>query len=609
MGHSRVNYLVQSLAFLERRDRRKLIAIGLTQILMGFLDLAGITALGVLGALAVQGVESKHPGNKVLFFLKLFHMQNLSLQSQVAFLGIFASLTLILKTILSMFFTRRIFFFLSFKSANISANLVERVLSMSLLDLKQRSTQEILYIVTTGVNGIMNGVIATTINIFSDTTLILILSSGLFVIDPIIAFATLTIFGFIGFLIYKFLHVRSRQIGVDNSALTIQSAEKILEALNSYRETVVRNRQHFYSSQIKDLRFSLGSLTAELNFQPYIGKYIIEGVTVIGSLLLAAYEFTTKDAVHATAVLAIFIAASSRIAPAVLRLQQGFTSINNNYGTVLSTFALASELDFRPTPASLTLENDLDFGFDGFVPIVKVEDVQFSYSNSGKFSVNGATFTLKAGTLNAIVGPSGAGKTTIVDLILGVLKQSRGVILISGMRPDEISKIWSGVMSYVPQDVIIASGTIRENVSLGYPRELATDKRIWSALRSAQLEKTVRDLPGGLDFFVGEHGANLSGGQRQRLGIARALFTSPKLLILDEATSALDGQTEKEIINSIASLRGQVTVLVVAHRLATVRMVDQLIYMDQGKIVDIGSFDEVRARVPDFDSQAKLMGL
>jgi ABC-type multidrug transport system fused ATPase/permease subunit len=168
---------------------------------------------------------------------------------------------------------------------------------------------------------------------------------------------------------------------------------------------------------------------------------------------------------------------------------------------------------------------------------------------------------------------------------------------------------WPGAISYVPQDIVIAAGTIRENVALGYPIQAATDELITSALRVAALNKFVEELPDGVDTQVGERGARISGGQRQRLGIARAMFTRPHLLVLDEATSSLDSETEASISEAINALRGSTTVVLIAHRLSTVRNADIVVYLSEGKILAKGTFEEVRNTVPDFDRQAKLMGL
>ena len=194
-------------------------------------------------------------------------------------------------------------------------------------------------------------------------------------------------------------------------------------------------------------------------------------------------------------------------------------------------------------------------------------------------------------------------------MILGVLKPSNGNIKISGKSPSDAAATWPGGISYVPQDVVVVNGTIAENITLGFVYEDRFEKQVLNCLSIVQLADFVSDLPNGIHTRVGDTGAILSGGQKQRLGIARALFTNPKLLILDEATSALDAETENAISESIKTLRGITTLIVVAHRLSTVRDLDKIAYIKDGKLETIGNFEEVRSQIPDFDSQAKLMGL
>jgi ABC-type multidrug transport system fused ATPase/permease subunit len=224
-------------------------------------------------------------------------------------------------------------------------------------------------------------------------------------------------------------------------------------------------------------------------------------------------------------------------------------------------------------------------------------------------AISGISLSIQPGTVVAVVGLSGAGKTTIIDVLLGVLEPDEGSVLISGLSPSEAVSKWPGAIGYVPQDVAISAGSIRENVAQGFPKQQATDELVISALRVAQLDNFVANLPEGLDTQVGERGAKISGGQRQRLGIARAMFTRPHLLVLDEATSSLDGETEVNISEAIHELRGSTTVVLIAHRLSTVRNADSVVYLADGKIKAMGTFDYVREAVADFDRQAKLMGL
>jgi ABC-type multidrug transport system fused ATPase/permease subunit len=193
--------------------------------------------------------------------------------------------------------------------------------------------------------------------------------------------------------------------------------------------------------------------------------------------------------------------------------------------------------------------------------------------------------------------------------MMGVLEPSSGEIMISGMTPNEAINKWPGSIGYVPQDVSIFTGSVKSNVSLGFSEEEVRSEQVRKALGSAMLLEFIQGLEDGLDNSVGEGGTSLSGGQRQRLGIARAMFTDPKLLVLDEATSALDGETELEVSKAIRRLRGNTTIIMIAHRLSTVRDADMVVYMESGKVVSTGTFEEVRSQVPDFDKQASLMGL
>jgi ATP-binding cassette subfamily C protein len=211
--------------------------------------------------------------------------------------------------------------------------------------------------------------------------------------------------------------------------------------------------------------------------------------------------------------------------------------------------------------------------------------------------------------LVAITGSSGAGKTTLVDLLLGVHTPTSGDIYIAGLSPLDAFRKWPGATAYVPQDTIIVNGNIWENIALGFDYDPEHEKYVREALKLSNLEDYVQSLPEGLFTKVGDRGHKLSGGQRQRLGIARALFTKPKLLVLDEATSSLDAQTEDNIAKAINKAKENSLVIVVAHRLATVRRADLVIYLENGQVKAQGSFDEVRKLVPDFDSQAQLMGL
>ena len=597
----------RSISILSRADKQKIAAVVFLQICMGWLDLLGVLAIGLLGALSVTGLQSQNPGDRVSQVLRILHIADETFQTQASILGALALILLVGRTILSIFFTRRILFFLSRRGAKISANLISRLLAQPLLTVQMRTTQETLYAVTGGVVIITLGILATAVVFVSDAALLIIMALGLFVVDPITALGTFLIFALIGSALYRSMHVKAKTLGVETSVLNIQSNEKIVEVFSSYRESVVRNRRDYYAREIGKVRLALANANAEMSFMPYVSKYVIETSVVLGALLISATQFFLQDSMHAVATLGIFLAAGTRIAPAVLRLQQGLITIRGALGQAAPTLDL---IDMLGDASKIeNVDDSLNIVHDGFIPEIQVSNASLTYPNKSIAAISNITLNIPSGASVAFVGPSGAGKTTMIDVLLGVLNPDEGSVLISGLPPLLAVAKWPGAVSYVPQDVVIAAGTIRENVAMGYPPEVATDELVMDALKVAHLDKFVAELPHGIDTQVGERGTKMSGGQRQRLGIARAMFTQPHLLVLDEATSSLDGETEASITDAIHALRGSTTVVVIAHRLSTVRDANIVVYLSGGKIMAKGTFDEVRKVLPDFDRQAKLMGL
>ena len=597
----------RALRVLTKSDRRKLTYVSIAQVGMGFLDLFGIAIIGILGALAITGVQSGDPGNRVAAVLGAMRLDTFSFQTQVAVLAIIAGVLLTGRTLLSIYFTRRILYFLSLRGAHISSNLIARLLRESLLKVQERTTQQTLYSVTAGVNSLILGVIAVAVSLITDIALLIVIAFGLLYVDPFIAISSFLFFATIGYILYYLMNIRATSLGKESALLSIASNQKINEVFSSYRELIVRNRRSYYAKEISHQRSLLARFQAESSFMSNYSKYVFEIAVVVGAILISASQFILHDAGRAIGTLAVFLAAGTRVAPAILRIQQGAVQIKGSMGASLPTLDLLDELGELN---EIEYEEDrIDFIHEDFVSKIEVDNASLIYPGNSAPSLHQVSVTIEESKVVAIVGPSGAGKTTLVDVLLGVLKPDAGEIKISGVSSIEAISKWPGAISYVPQDVLIVDGTIRHNISLGFPLSTINEDQIMLAIENSALGQFVSSLPKGIDTEVGEAGAKLSGGQRQRLGIARALYTNPKLLVLDEATSALDGETESLVTESIQKLRGKVTVVMIAHRLSTVRNADVVIYMQAGKVQAVGTFEEVRREIPNFDHQANLMGL
>ena len=603
----RKNYIFRAIGVLSKKDKARILLIASSQVFLGLLDLLGVAAIGVLGTLAVVGFGSGKTGNRVNGILSFLRIENMSFQYQVSLIGIIAAALLITRTAFSIFITKKTVLFLSRRAAAVSIQFLGALISRPLTEIQSRTSQQTLFFVTNGIDIIFVNLIGSSITLFSDLSLLFILTAGLVAIDINIAISTLLIFGTVGLILFKMMYKKARHLGSELTSTTISLNQRIIKMLSSYRETVVRNRRGYYLSEIEKVRSKQSLLTAKIGFMPNISKYAIELTIVLGGLLIAGSQFLLKDGAHAVATLSVFLAAGTRIAPAVLRMQQSALSIRTGSGMISTTLDLLEE-----TPKELTFDlsqTEPKCEYLDFTASIKINNLHFSYPNSEKVVINDVNFEISEGSTVAVVGSSGAGKTTLIDLLLGILEPSKGNVEVSGLDPKDAIRKWTGAISYMPQNIMITNGTIRENVMLGFKYDQSSSERVIEALVVSELFDFVSGLPQGIETIVGENGTRLSGGQRQRLGIARSLYTNPKLLVLDEATSSLDGETEANISTSLSKLKGVTTIIMIAHRLSSIRLADKVIYMSQGKVLKVGTFEEVREAVPDFDRQANILGL
>ena len=568
----------QSINVFPEQARKKIVMAGFVQILLNFLDLAGLALIAGIGSLALHSLRGTSSGPTVEFLIKTSRIDNLEVAQQVALLACLSILLFATKTVVSIILMKRIYRFLNQIGANLSVDISSRIINKDLTQLQNRNSQELLFNMTNGVIVITNSILSSVISIVADLSLAIIIFAGIFIIDP-----TVGLFSIIIFLpLFGSLYLALRKISVSTgeaiTTITLDSNLKIYEVMGAARETKINARSAFYLREIKAKRDSLANYLATQALLPNSLKYIVDLSLVSGIFLIALFEFNFENPTRAAATLVLFIAAGSRFAPALLRVQQSFLMIANGAG--LASRTLEFEMETRDWPRvnpEIRAFNSSHQDFEGWI---QISNLTFRYPGSGQEIFNDLNLRIEEGEFLAIVGKSGSGKSTLIDLILGLHKPQSGNIQISNQTPENAFQLWPGAIGYVPQDVYIAPGTIKSNICLGFYVDEIDDGLVWKALALANLADEIRKMPEGLNSRIEENGSNLSGGQIQRIGIARALLSNPRILVLDEVTSALDAITEAEIAVTLNSMKNEKTLVVIAHRKSTISNADRIVNIE-----------------------------
>ena len=463
-SESTITVIKNSFRILSAPDRKKLKFITAIQAGLSILDLVGVALIGVLAAIAVNGISSREAGERTGQLLSVLNLDNSSIQTQVALLAAIASFFLIGKTIFTALLSRRIAYFLSAKGAYITSDMNRKVLSEDLELITGHSSMNLLYALTSGVQAITSGIVASVVVIVADVSMLLVIFAGLVLVDPLVAFMALILFGGIGYTLYLLQQKRALSLGLESADLHVKSSRLMVEELSAFREIFVRDKISHYERSVSESRRNLSQNIAEMSFLPSISKYIMEVSTVLCMMLISGVQFVRTDASHAVATLALFLAASSRFIPAVLRIQQSALTIQNSVGSAWPTLELYEKLS-KVKPNLDTL-NSTPTGFSE--NSIELRNVTFRYRDNNNFTLQNIDLEVKQGEFVAFVGPSGAGKSTLVDLLLGLLTPSAGTVTILGSSARAAIKKYPGLIGYVPQNVYLKHGSISENVALGY---------------------------------------------------------------------------------------------------------------------------------------------
>lgn len=594
---------------INKADKIKLLLVSFIQIFLSFFDLIGVALIGLIGSVSVAAISSTKITGRTESVISFLGLQDFSSQFQVAILGLMSAVLMVVKTFTSLYFNRKVIFYLSRRGAVITANLATSLFKRSYIDIKKQGSQNLIYSLTSGVNGMTTGVIGSSVALIADFSLLVVLIGGLLLVNTTMTIVLLSTLTTIATIMYLIIRNKNKRLAVLGVKYSIDASSKIFEAVGSYRELTLRGQRQYFADTIGKTRMLQADAGAQASYLMNVNKYVLEAAVILITLLIAGIQFLLSNALRSVATLTLFFAAISRIAPAVFRIQQNLLTVKTSLGMAQPTLELIYSLNLSINKeGSDELLELAPTTHEGFKSEINVNNLSFKYSGSEKFAVRDINLKLSPGMQVAIVGPSGAGKSTLVDLLLGLHHPSSGEVEISGIKAIDAIERWPGAVAYVPQEIQLVSGFISDNILLGFTKSKSNLNSVLKAMKMAELNEylennTIKEVN------IGDEGGKLSGGQRQRIGIARALLTNPKILVLDEATSSLDAQTEDNVTSTINKIRQDSLVVIVAHRLATVRRADLVIYMQDGEVKAQGSFEQVRKLIPNFDAQAELMGL
>jgi ABC-type multidrug transport system fused ATPase/permease subunit len=597
-----LNKAREVLTFVSRDHKKTLLKFALVQALTGILDLIGIALIGVIGSIALRGVTlSRELNPMTLQVLRIFGLETYGLTFQVSILAVVAGICLIARSISAFIISSRIFHFLGREGAELSTILLKKILKKDLVGIEAIARQESLFIVTNGSNKAALDVAGSLILVFADVVSLSLLVTALIIVDAATAMISILLFGILGYLLFNYLKNKAASLGATNAKLFVETNNSFITTLDNIRFLKTADLIESRIKEFAQLREQQLKALAELSVMPYISKYVFEIALVSGALIISAIQFVMHDAIHAITTLTIFLAAGGRLAPSALRVQQSSLMIRANLAYIYPVLALYKEKEAQSFKA---VPEEIARNFEG---TVELSEVDFSYPNAERKTLDCVNLRIPNRSFVAIVGPSGSGKSTLMDVLLGLNKPQKGTITISSKNPVIAFGLWPGKVSYVPQTTVLMDGTIGENITFG--REAVSEDKLWKAIELANLEDLVTTSKFGIHANVGELGSRLSAGQRQRIGIARALYSEPELMVMDEPTSALDAITEQVLANSLKQLRDKMTLVVVAHRLSTITTADKVIYLSDGKILAEGTMSEVRSQIPEFDTQSQLLGI
>lgn len=589
-----LNSIWQLFGCLTTVQKKRLMYLQALIIVMAILEVASIALIGPFLAYMVSD-------DKNLGFLELINILSISDPDDLAFyLGIFILITLTVSTVISITTTYLLAMFSATTGAELSDRLFKYYCNQDILFHNEKNTSIITKNLSTETLRMTDLVINPLMQMNAKIVLSLFIVGFIFLVNPVVAAIGISLFIIAYYIIYLLVKIRLDTNGKELTHMIGRRFLTINETFGGINEVILSNKSQFYGKEYVRLGRLYSKARGSNHAISLAPRYLVEFITysIIVSLILIYIIFYPNELKSFVSLITIYAIASLKLLPA---LQNIFTSITQIRGNISSFLHLKDDL----MASSIPKEKKTGYELDHFEHL-KLERVSFKYPTSVDFAISNITLKIKKNECIALVGTSGSGKSTLVNVILGLLTPTNGRVSINDRYAGfDRCNNRDTTIGYVPQSIYMTDNTISENIAFGVAQKDIDLNRVKNVVKSANLSDLIESLELGLETNVGERGVQISGGEKQRIGIARALYNDPEILIFDEATSALDGNSEKSILESINSILHEKTIIMIAHRLNTVKNCDKIFIMEEGNIIESGSYNKLMESSKIFQGMVK----
>ena len=579
------------LKLLSKNERKKAFLLTFLIFISAILDVLGVASIIPLIALLSNPnlIESNVLINKVYVFFNMNDPQIFLFYLGGSFF-IFFIISMVVKT-LSTYFQFR---FTLMCEYSIGKRLLQNYLHQSYSWFLDSHSSDLAKNILSTVNQVINQALLPFFNLISQSMITLFIITLLVYIDPKLTIYIGLTFGIVYGITYGlFINALNRN-GLARVKNDQERYTALSNAFGSIKETKLGNLENFFIKQFSGPAKNFAKSQASGQIIGLLPRYLFEAIAFGGLLLIILYLMRqSNNFITILPILSLYAFAGYRLMPALQQVYVALTSLR------FASAAINSVYKYRPVRYDTNaIKEKLDFKKE-----VSLKNITYHYPKSTKTNLNKISIKILAKSITGVVGLSGSGKTTLADIILGLLEPQEGTLKIDNkiINKNNLAS-WQNNIGYVPQQIFLTDQSISSNIAFGVDRELIDHDAVEHASKIANLHNfVINELPDKYDTIIGERGIRLSGGQRQRIGIARALYNNPSILILDEATNALDNLTEKAVMDSLYNLRNKITIILIAHRLNTIKKCDQVFLIDQGEIIDSGNYDELSKNSKSFN--------